>query len=150
MSPAAVLRGYLPAWNLVFNHNGGYGNIESAVTIEREKLDFSALSPKTPQPSSVHGVLLKLSRQEFSRLAWEEYAYDTVEVPVEVYPVDAGGTARVQHALAFKTAACAIAHPSTLPSGRYINLIREGARDSGIEQQYRDWLDGIPAASSYY
>ena len=59
-------------------------------------MDLSQLPQ--PVPDETHGMLLKLSRRAFADLARQEYAYDTVEVAVEVY--DADGP-RVQHALAF-------------------------------------------------
>merc|ERR1711871_1025528 len=142
MRPAAVQRGQLPGWKLVFNHNGGYGNIESLDTINRDGLDFSRLSKVIEQPAGVHGVLLKLTREDFSRLAWEEYAYNTIEVPVEVYDVDQRGS-RIQHAIAFKTVPCAITNSNTLPTARYIGLIQNGARVNGLQPQYCRWLDSI-------
>ena len=50
-----------------------------------------------------------------------------------------------QPALAFKTNACAIAAPNTLPSTRYIRLIREGAQQTGVEPSYCRWLEKIPS-----
>ena len=105
--------------------------------------------------------MILLKREDFSRLAWEEYAYDTVEVPVRVYQADvhqadvsdlvrssasASGVCEVVHALAFKTNPCAIASARTLPSERYIRIIREGARTSGVESSYLRWLEQIPSA----
>jgi hypothetical protein len=170
MKPWAASRGVLPGWSLMFNHRGGYGNIEAV----DQKLDPVKYKPQ----EEVHGALLLLSREEFARLAWEEYAYDTVEVPVclHQYPqctqglqgrgqrrererereqstgdtgtrVGVPSPSSVQHALAFKTAACAVTDAQTLPSTRYIRLLQEGARGSGLAEGYCEWLDGIPSSS---
>ena len=141
MRPVESLRGVLPAWSLLFNHNGGYGNIETITKIRSSKYDLSRLPE--PMPEETHGVLLRLSRREFAELAWQEYAYDTVEVAVEIYPDDCNGAKRVQHALAFKTSACALTTTRQLPSSRYMKLIAEGAHDSKLSAPYCSWLDRI-------
>ena len=149
-------------------------------------------------------MLILLTREDFAQLAREEYAYDTIEVAVQVYPADRdclegeeGGNGEkvfagwsceqctyyheearrycemcgakspstaegkrsrgagdeafgasvgsVQHALAFKSASCAVTgQKRMLPTARYISLIQEGARTSEIEPQYCEWLDEIP------
>ena len=144
MKPTECLRGRLTGWQLLFNHNGGFGNIETVEKIRSAKYDLSRLAP--PVPEETHGVLLRPSRKEFADLAYQEYAYDTVEVAVEVYPEDAGGATRIQHALAFKTSSCALTSTTTLPSSRYLRLIQDGARESGLSAQYGKWLQGIRPA----
>ena len=156
MSPTQTLRGKLPNWQLLFNHNGGYGNIEQ--TEIAQNLDVSRLSNNkkgTPQPNEVHGVVLKLSRTEFAQMAWEEYAYNSILVPITIYPEDVpsvdasirkGEAPHIIHAIAFKTHPCAITTPTTLPSKRYIQLIQDGAKQSGIQQSYCDWLSQIPSS----
>ena len=139
MLPLAAVRGRLPGWTLLFNHTGGYANIEQ-VDLARQ-MDLSRLPQ--PVPEETHGMLLRLSRREFAELARQEYAYDTVEVAVEVY--DADGT-RVQRALAFKTNPCALTTSRTLPSERYARIIREGAREASISAPYCHWLDMIKSA----
>ena len=149
MIPSASLRGRLPGWTLLFNHNGGYGNIETVEKIQAAKYDLSCLPQ--PVPEETHGVLLRLSRRDFAELARQEYAYDTVEVAVEVYDEDCsaagvggdGETKRIQHALAFKTSACALTTARTMPTARYISIIREGAKKAGISAQYCRWLEAI-------
>ena len=140
MRPVQTLRGVLTGWRLLFNHNGGYGNIETDDLCASMSYDLSRLNKP---PNEVHGVLLKFSRQEFAQLAWEEYAYDTVEVPVAVYAADRKGTGAIQPALAFKTNSCALVSTTTMPSLRYIALIAEGARAAGIDAPYCEWLDRV-------
>jgi hypothetical protein len=141
MTPSETLRGRLPGWNLVFNHNGGFANIEKQEVLRSGKHDLTRLAQ--PVPEDTHGVLLRLSQREFAKLAWQEYAYDTVAVDVEVYVEDTSGTQRVQRALAFKTNSCALASTRTLPSTRYIRLIQEGARAASLSAPYCRWLDAI-------
>ena len=140
MKPASVQLGVLRGWSLLFNHNGGFGNIETVEKMKKDGYDVSRLSP----PAEVHGALLLFPRKEFANLAWEEYAYDTVEVAVEVCGPD-GSTKQVQQALAFKTNPCALASSNNLPSARYIGIIRQGARAMGVEPSYCDWLEKVPS-----
>jgi hypothetical protein len=144
MRPLSAVRGRLAGHSLLFNHVGGFGNIESVETIRAKRYDLSRLAP--PVPEEMHGMLLQLTRKDFAELARQEYAYDTIEVAVEVYPDDNGSVPRIQHALAFKTSACALTTEKTLPSRRYIDIIRHGARASGLESSFCDWLDSIPSS----
>ena len=150
----APLRCRLPDWCLLFNHIGGYANIESSARIRTDAFDLAAL-PR-PVPSDVHGVLILLSRSHFAELARQEYGYDTVAVEVEVYGDDVhvdGGAAeaavapRRRRALAFKSAACAVTDARTLPSARYLRLIQDGAHESALDSAYVQWLDTIQPAS---
>ena len=56
----------------------------------------------------------------------QEYAYNTIEVPT--HTTDTNGCLRIIHALAFKTAPCALvpAHTLSLPSQRYMRIICDG------------------------
>ena len=141
MKPVSSLRGRLPGWMLLFNHNGGYANIESIEKVRSAKYDLTRLPQ--PVPEEVHGKLILLSRREFAELARQEYAYDTVEVAVEVYPEDAGGEARTINALAFKTNACALTTTNTLPSALYLGIIQQGAKEASISAPYLRWLEAI-------
>ena len=158
MTPAQSVRGYLPGWSLVFNHRGGYGNIESREFIRAAGCsDFDLSRLPQPIPEETHGVLLRLTRRDFAELARQEYGYDVVAVDVICYPGDAaapalpGGAADgvfqpasvLQRALAFKSATCAVTSSRTLPSSRYLALIQEGARDLHLEASYLQWLDSI-------
>ncbi len=230
MTPLHVVRGSLPGWRLLFNHRGGYGNIESVAAIAEQGLDLKHLSrpdsepepqPETEQASDgrsscassscsylahstqkhghcckacmrseghgaaceqveaglqplealpldeVHGALLLLTHEEFGRLASEEYGYNTIEVAVQVYDEDLaasysqpsgkkqaprkrpkiGGTI---HALAFKSNACAVVEATTLPSTRYIGMLRDGATTLKIDKRYCDWLEKVPSRKTVH
>ena len=49
-------------WNmcLLFNHRGGYGNIESSHCIQEQEMHVSHLPQ--PMPDATHGVLLLVAR----------------------------------------------------------------------------------------
>ncbi len=79
-----------------------------------------------------------------SALSCQEYAYNTVEVAAEV--IAPSGSSYIIHALAFKTDPCAVAPAQTLPSQRYMTIIRQGARQSGLDAAYCCWIDRIPTA----
>ena len=76
----------------------------------------------------------------------QEYAYDTIEVATDVDDPCCGN--RIVHSLAFKTSACAVSHCKTLPSHRYMSIIRQGARQVGLEEPYCSWLDRVPTQCS--
>jgi len=52
--------------SLLFNHKGGYGNIESACCIHEQKIDVSHMPQ--PMPQATHGVLLLVVHPTLSRL----------------------------------------------------------------------------------
>lgn len=141
IKPIRSVPARLCGWNLLFNHRGGFANIESLACIRAQNIDLSHLPQ--PLPAATFGVMLLLSRRDFAELARQEYAYNTVEVAAEATNTD--GSPCVIHGLAFKTDACAITRACTLPSQRYISLIRQGARESGLDCAYCSWLDRIPS-----
>jgi hypothetical protein len=74
--------------------------------------------------------------------AAQEYAYDTLEVAVDL--CDTSVSPRIVSALAFKTSSCAVAPCQTLPSHRYMGIIRQGAREAALSGSYCSWLDRVP------
>jgi hypothetical protein len=58
----------------------------------------------------------------------------------------AAASASRHRALAFKSSPCAITSAHNLPSSRYIGLIRTGAREVGLDEDYVKWLDAISPA----
>ena len=48
---------------MLFNHVGGYGNIETVEKIRDECMDLSCLAP--PVPEETHGILLQMTRKDF-------------------------------------------------------------------------------------
>ena len=79
--PAEAVCGKVPGWRLLFNHRGGFGNIEEVAAADAPR----SLSPSVPQPAEVHGILLKLTHEDFGVLAGMEHQYDAKEVVVRAY-----------------------------------------------------------------
>ena len=73
INPLQKVRGVLNGYRLLFNHNGGFGNIEPATGSNEE----SSLSKKVDHPDEVHGMLLKLSLDDFYTLGGMEHLYET-------------------------------------------------------------------------
>ena len=63
--PAETARAKVEGFRLLFNHRGGFGNIEEVA----DHAPPTSLSPAISHPSEVHGVLLRLSHHDFGRLA---------------------------------------------------------------------------------
>lgn len=124
-----VMPGILENWKLVFNLPG-IRLIEPAMaSIEPER------------GHQVHGVLLRLKRQEFDKLVRSEGGseyYELINCEVNTYD------GRVIKALAFKTREELAVKQDLVPSKRYMNLIRQGAVLSQLDSQYCQWLAILP------
>ncbi len=131
LSPFELTPAVLREWRLAFNIPG--------VPL----LEPAMASILPARGRTVHGVLLKLSRQDFARLEQSEGGdsfYKQVTLEVEAYD------GRRISARVFK-AAPALEFPETAPSRRYLTLLRDGARESGLDPEYRAWLEGLPHAT---
>ena len=121
--------GILKDWRLAFNLRGISWLEPSMAGVE-------------PAPGDeVHGVLLRMSQEEFRKLVLSEgenYAYRQVEVEIETYQGEK------QNALAFSALDSRKLQEDRPPSLRYLELIRIGARLSGLNPSYIKRLDAIP------
>lgn len=77
--PVETVVAQLPGHVLLFNHRGGFGNIEPGS--DRE----ASLSVSVQQPLGVHGVLLLLRLSDFGTLAGMEHQYTAKQVTVQAY-----------------------------------------------------------------
>jgi len=144
MQPLEAYCGKVKNVRLLFNHRGGFGNLESITGTNNSKQQNAPpppeLSPVIAQPSEVHGILLRLTHDDFGRMAGMEHQYDAKEVSVTSYD------GVVRKALAFITN---YRHETLerglLPTDRYVKLIQTGAKQMGIDASYRKWLDQIPS-----
>lgn len=85
----------------------------------------------------VHGVLMELTGADFDRIdATEGRGYALVEVRVR------GAVSGAIEALAFQTRAPV---RGRRPSGRYLDLLCEGAREHGLPPAYIAWLAAQPS-----
>lgn len=132
LRPSAVLPAVLPGWRLAFDLPG-------------VPLVEPAMASILPAPEDeVHGLLLRFSPKELAELERSEGGgrfYEQVKVEVRTYE-----GARIR-ALAFKTAPGSVI-PERPPSRRYLELIREGARRSGLHPDYVRRLGALPHARS--
>jgi len=127
ITPIDQVGGRLPGWRLSFNHKGGMGNIEP--------LGSSTLTNEGPD--EVHGMLLFLSPADFKKLSKIEYEYGTTDVSVTAYD------GRQILAKAFVTPPEFKLARSLPPTERYLNLIKDGCKDMGIDAKYQVWLKSI-------
>ncbi|MEC8842981.1 MAG: gamma-glutamylcyclotransferase family protein, partial [SAR324 cluster bacterium] len=120
--------GKLKDWRLAFNLRGISWLEPSMAGVE-------------PAPGDeVHGVLLRMSPEEFRKLVLSEgenHAYRQVEVEVETYH----GTK--QKALAFSALDSRKMPEDKPPTLRYLELIRTGARLRGLAPDYISRLDSL-------
>ena len=95
--------------------------------------------------NTVHGAVINLSAEGFEALARSEGGsrfYNRVELEATTYD------RRRVRAVAFVGAPEVTMRRTRPPSRRYLDLIRSGARARGLDPDYCDRLDRLPAASS--
>lgn len=121
--------GKLKDWRLAFNLRG----------ISWLEPSMAGVEPALGE--EVHGVLLRMCSQEFSKLVLSEgenHSYRQVEVEVETYE------GYKIWAIAFQALDDRRLDEDCPPSLRYLELIREGARLSGLDQAYIRKLKSLP------
>lgn len=123
ITPLESVPGYLDDYRLVFNTRGfpwiepAFANVQHA------------------PGSRVHGVLHRLTGEQFARLdryEWGGVAYRHLEVDVAAYD---GRRIRA------RVYSARYVSREKSPSCRYLALIREGARLSGLDEEYVRMLD---------
>ena len=119
----------LKGWRLAFNLQGISWLEPSMAGVE-------------PDPEeTVHGVLVRLSSEDFAKLVQSEggdqsYAREAVEV--ETY------CGKVQKAFVFRALDARKLPQDRPPTLRYLELIRTGARLNGLDPGYIEKLDALP------
>ena len=119
----------LKGWRLAFNLQGISWLEPSMAGVE-------------PDPEeTVHGVLVRLSAEDFTKLVQSEggdqsYAREAVEV--ETY------CGKVQKAFVFRALEARKLPQDRPPTLRYLELIRTGARLNGLDLEYIEKLDALP------
>lgn len=124
-----VVPGELKDWRLAFNLR----------TITWLEPSMAGIEPAPGQ--SMHGVLLRFNPESFKALLQSEgdgHAYQLQPVTVEAYD------GRCIEAVAFRALPHRRLQEDAPPSLRYLNLLRNGARQCGLRQEYIDWLDALP------
>ena len=101
---------------------------------------FASIAPAVGE--ECHGGVFELSLADWARLCATEgvpFGYRVVEVDVELY---GGGCVSAW------TLEGGVATPfgDLSPSARYLDLLREGARELGLTRQWQERLAAVPAA----
>ena len=126
ISPLESVPGFLDGYRLAFNTRGfpwiepAFANVEAA------------------SGACVHGVLHRLTEEQFSRLdryEWGGVAYRHLEIDAKAYD---GRRIRA------KVYTARYVSREKSPSCRYLALIREGARQSGLDEAYVRMLERHP------
>ncbi|GIL90614.1 hypothetical protein Vretifemale_18394 [Volvox reticuliferus] len=138
-----------PAVQLVFKHQGGYATlerVEDGGTSAHEKNE-----PRfRPYDGRVHGVLYRVTREDFEKLAKREGGYVVQELQVQTYDDSQ------YNALVFVSNPLFKLPQEVIPTEKYLARVREGARDNYLDPAYQAFLSGIntvPGAglgSEYY
>ncbi|GFR51346.1 hypothetical protein Agub_g13769 [Astrephomene gubernaculifera] len=139
------------AVRLVFKHRGGHATLERAEAGEGGSAGGKDEEPRfRPYDGRVHGVLYRMSQQEFEKLSKSERGYVLQELEVQTYD----GARHV--ASVFVSNPLFRLGSEVLPPEQYLAGVREGARDNYLEPGYQAFLSGIstvPGAglgSEYY
>jgi len=118
----------LSGWALVFN----------MVAFRFTEPAFANIVPGDATWDSVHGSICLLSKSDCEVLDNQERAYQNKIVTVQVYD---GRELEVEAYVGKETASPA----HIFPSKRYLNLIIDGAKEVGLEQDYIDILCSLPS-----
>ena len=124
-----VVPGELQDWRLAFNLR----------TIPWLEPSMAGIDPAPGQ--SMHGVLLRFNTESFKALLQSEgdgHAYQLEPVTVDAYD------GRQIKAVAFRALPHRRLKEDVPPSLRYLKLLRNGARESGLHPDYIKWLDALP------
>ncbi|KAG2428901.1 hypothetical protein HYH02_014223 [Chlamydomonas schloesseri] len=95
-----------------------------------------------PYDGVVHGVLYRLTREDFEKLSKREGGYVVQEMEVRTYD----GT--VHRALVFVSNPLFKLPQEVLPTEAYLSKIREGAADNYLDPSYQAFLSGITTVPS--
>lgn len=134
VQPLEKIGARLPNYKLDFAHKG----------VAFKEPVFASVTPmkENEQVSEVHGVLYRVKAADYAKILQAEGVhsccphYSTVEVIVHTYD----GRQIWAHVLVTLNA-----HHGSLPSLRYLQLLREGARANNIDKDYQDYLQNLPA-----
>jgi hypothetical protein len=130
MNPVEVIRGVLPKWQLIFDYAGLPGIEPCFGNIKANEL------------AEVHGIIYKITMTEFDYLlSTEGSSYNTVAVDIETYD----GRVITAYSLVVPQSSNFILKTLDVPSKRYINLIRSGAKHHQLHPKYIEYLQTLPS-----
>ncbi len=136
IQPLESIPGVLEGWQLTFDL-GGVPGIEPCFGNIKENPD-----------SEIHGVLHRITGEQFKRLLRTERGSGTdvngyIPYKVNVHTYD--GRMIEAYALVVLQTSSSILHQHTLPSARYLGLLRNGATHYNIHPLYIEYLQSLPS-----
>jgi len=136
---------YIPNYRLSFNMKGfppaepGMGSLEP--------IDSSAKALLTYAPGECHGALILLTAENYEKVMKSEgvdgsanQGYD--EIVVDAFPY--GKDDSPVKAIALRAREHVRLNFDPCPSARYMTILREGAKELGLKQDYQDFLAQHP------
>jgi len=120
----------LPGYRLEFNHRGGFGNVV--------RLQPGEAGPKGL--TAVHGVVHCLEPEDIAKLTNMEHEYWPMTVEAQLYESHGGSTVPC---VAFVTPPERKVVSGLAPTGRYLNLLKDGAKSWPLDAKYCEWLDSL-------
>jgi hypothetical protein len=136
IQPLESIPGILEGWQLTFDLAGIPG-VEPCFGNIKENPD-----------SEIHGVLHKITGEEFKRLITSERgsgvdANGYIPYKVNVHAYD--GRMIEAYALVVRQTSPLILYQHALPSARYLNLLRNGATHHNLHPLYIEYLQSLPS-----
>eukprot|EP00198_Chlamydomonas_reinhardtii_P011953 XP_001701290.1 predicted protein [Chlamydomonas reinhardtii] len=125
-----------------------YGANLNFMTLARRDVKVLSRDPATDEPrfrpydGRVHGVLYRLTREDFEKLSKREGGYTVQEMDVRTYD------GVVHRALVFVSNPLFKLPQEVLPTEAYLSKIREGAADNYLDPSYQAFLSGITTVPS--
>ena len=122
---------------LSFSHRGGYANL-----IQNNKGDIRSKKSHQLTWPMPHGVLYMLTEAELRLIARSETGYKKWIVPVRSY------TGEVINACVFISEPSLCLVSSVRPTCRYLALLKSGAAQNDLDEDYQSWLCRIDCIAS--
>jgi hypothetical protein len=130
MQPTEFIPGVLPKWQLTFDYGCAPG-VEPCFGNVKEN-----------ESSEVHGVVYKITTNDFDNLlSTEGSSYNTVKFDIHTYD----GRVLSAYTLVVPQNNPLILKTLDVPSTRYMNLIRTGAKYHQLHPDYIKYLDDLPS-----
>jgi hypothetical protein len=130
MNPVEIICGVLPKWQLIFDYAGLPGIEPCFGNIKANEL------------AEVHGIIYKITTTEFDYLlSTEGSSYNTISVDIQTYD----GRVITAYTLVVPQSSTFILKTLDVPSNRYINLIRSGAKYHQLHPRYIEYLQTLPS-----
>ena len=137
------LPGKAPGFRVSFSHRGGFATLLELDGTKRNGHSMpqkSFSSQSRPLEYTCHGVMYSLTEGGMRQLAKRETGYRRTQ-GIAVMSSDG----RWHKAEAFVSQPSLVLKAPVAPTERYLGLMREGAREHGLDQDYLSWLDGVEA-----